>query len=590
MEFSAFSSTKEAKTPGAADGVALIAREDFEGLDLAGESAKVVLYRADRASAPVAMTLKPAKGLPRRVVGLTDGDLEKLGLVPRADAIAVKPNDVPGLPQEQRVFVEDPSTPAPGADAFRWFFYASSPPWTNTRHSLTNVRATQKDFLVKLRNVFSFFCIYANIDGFSPAAGNASATGTSPADLAASTGYRPAKARSLLDRWMLSELALTTREVTTHLEGYRLYEAAQRLQDLVDALSNWYLRRSRARFWASGTMADGSTQDKRDAYFTLYETLVTIARLAAPFTPFFADELHQNLVRRPWPTTQPESVHLTSFPLPDEGAIDEGLARTMRAVREIVSLGLQVRTANKLKVRQPLARADVVVSQAALDAALAEHEALIREELNVHEVRWLQPGQEQGQVRYVLKPNFRALGPKLGKKVQVAKQVLAKADAAALRAELATHGKVSIDLEGEAVDLGPEEIEVVVEAADGYAAAGGRAGVVVLHTTLTDALRDEGLGREILSRVQAIRKDLQLGFTDRVRLAVGGSDRVRRVAESMRTLLASESLASEVVVGPATFEGERRDQPVDGEALEITLAKAPAKAPSNAAPNPPTNA
>src|SRR6185369_8041856 len=160
---------------------------------------------------------------------------------------------------------------------------------------------------------------------------------------------RPAKERSLLDRWILSELALTAREVTAHLESYKLYEAAQRLVDLVDALSNWYVRRSRERFWAPGF-----TQDKRDAYFTLYETLVTIARLIAPFTPFMAEELFQNLVRRPWPATQPESVHLASYPEPDTGAIDEALARDMRAVRELVSLGLQVRTLNKLKVRQPL--------------------------------------------------------------------------------------------------------------------------------------------------------------------------------------------------------------------------------------------
>ncbi len=189
MEFAAFSAG-DAKLTGQ-DGVAFIAREDYEGLDLTGESAKVVLYRGDLVDQPVAMELKPSKGLPRRVVGLSAGDLERLGLVPGEKAISVKPNDVPGLPQAQRVYIEDPATPAPGADAFRWFFYASSPPWTNTRHSLTNVRATQKDFLVKLRNVYSFFTIYANIDGFSPAAGNPGAKDVTPASLAKSAGYPP---------------------------------------------------------------------------------------------------------------------------------------------------------------------------------------------------------------------------------------------------------------------------------------------------------------------------------------------------------------------------------------------------------------
>ncbi|WP_437321901.1 isoleucine--tRNA ligase [Sorangium sp. So ce385] len=583
MEFAAVRAA-EVKGAQPKDGVALIAREDYEGLDLTGDAAKVRMYRADREAQPVAMELRPQKGMPRRIVALSEADIDRLGLTPGQGALSVMPNDVPRLDQAERVTIEDPSTSAPGADAFRWFFYASSPPWTNTRHSLTNVRALQKEFAVKLRNVYSFFTIYANIDGFSPAEGNPGATDTSPAALAASAGYRPAKERSLLDRWILSELALSTREVTAHLDEYRLYEAAQRLVDLVDALSNWYVRRSRARFWAP-TAADPldvapgavrAAQDKRDAYFTLYEVLVAIAKLSAPFTPFLAEAMYQNLVRRPWPASQPESVHLVAFPEADPAAVDEPLAVEMRAVRELVSLGLQVRTANKLKVRQPLARADVVLSQQGLAAALAEHVPLIAEELNVHEVRFLKPGEEGSAVRYVLKPNFRALGPKLGKKVQLAKQVLAKADASALRAALATEGKIAIALDGEQVELGPEEIEVAVEAGQGFAAAGGRAGVVVLHTALTDALRDEGLGREILSRVQGLRKELDLGFTERIRLALDGSERARKVAGAAREILMQEALAAELVLGaaPAAWgQAERRELSVDGEALAIAVAR-----------------
>jgi isoleucyl-tRNA synthetase len=580
MEFAALD-VERSKVKPAGDGVALIAREDYEGLDLTGESAKVRAYRADREGSPVALELRPTKGLPRRVVALTSGDLARLGLTPREDALTVPPNDVPRLPLEQRVYLEDPETPAPGADAFRWFFYASSPPWTNTRHSLTNVRSYQKELAIKLRNVFSFFTIYANIDGFSPSKNNPGATATTPEALAASFGYRPARERSLLDRWMLSELALAARDVRAALDGYLLYDAASRLVELVDALSNWYLRRSRSRFWtpvAARPVAAGATpteaqRDKLDAYYTLYEALVAIAALLAPFTPYFAEEMYQSLARGPWPTSQAESVHLTSYPAPDEAAIDEGLAREMRAVRELVSLGLQVRTANKLKVRQPLSRADIVLSDADLARALEAHRPLIAEELNTHEVVFLRPGEEGRAVRYALKPNFRALGPKLGKKVQLAKQALAKADAASLRAELATAGQIGIDLEGERVTLDPEEIEVAVEASEGFAAAGGRAGVVVLHTTLTDALRDEGLAREILSRVQAVRKDLDLGFTERVRLAIDGSERVRRVAEASRDDIGGEALASELVVGQAPFEGERREASIDGEALILVVAR-----------------
>jgi isoleucyl-tRNA synthetase len=577
MEFVA-SSGEKSGVGSVSEGTAYIAREDYEGLDLTGESAKVNLYRGDRLGEVFPIELRPATGklkLPRRVVTLSDADIAKLGLVPYADPLRIMPNDVPRLSRDSRVFLEDPSAPAPGADAFRWFFYASSPPWTNTRHSLSNVRATQKEFAIKIRNVWSFFVIYANIDGFDPAKKNPDATGLSSADLAKSEGYRPVAERGLLDRWFLSELALTTRDVTQHLDGYRLYEAAQRLVELVDALSNWYVRRSRARFWSpTEAVSAEATQDKHDAYFTLYEALVTIARLSAPFTPFFADELYQSLVRSPWRTSQPESVHLVAWPEPDAAAIDEALAVEMRAVRELVSLGLQVRTTNKLKVRQPLARADIVVSSQSLRAALAKHADLIAEEINVHEVRFLEPGQEGQAVRYVLKPNFRALGPKLGKKVQLAKQILAKADAAALRSELVTNGSVSIEIDGETVSLGTEEIEVVVEAGKDFAAAGGKTGVVVVHTALTDELRDEGLAREILSRVQGLRKDIQLGFTDRISLAIDGSDRIKRVVEGARSALTSEALVQVFEVGAASFTGERRELVVDGETLVLTIARA----------------
>ena len=574
MEFAAAFATKT-KAQGSTPGIALIAREDYEGLDLTGESAKVVLYRADRSEHPVAMELRPAKGLPRRIVALAKEDLDRLGLEPSDGALDVMPNDVPRLPQAERVTLEDPATPAPGADAFRWFFYASSPPWTNTRHSLSNVRAYQKEFAIKLRNVYSFFTIYANIDGFSPADGNANASGTSPQDLAKSRGYRPVSERSLLDRWMLSELAIATREVIAALDRYHLYEAAQRLVDLVDGLSNWWVRRSRDRFWAptgDASASPAAEQDKRDAYFTLYEMLVTIAKLSAPFTPFFAEEMYQNLVRKPWGQSQPESVHLCAYPEPNVAAVDEDLASVMRAVRELVSLGLQVRTSNRLKVRQPLSRADIVVSKASLTGPLSAHTGLIAEELNVHEVRFLRPGEEGGAVRYALKPNFRALGPKLGKKVQLAKQALAKADAGAIRAELAVEGHVTMDLEGEKIDLDPSEIEVAVEASEGFAAAGGRAGVVVLHTALTDELKDEGLAREILSRVQAVRKDLGLPFVARIRLSIGGSERVERVAHASATLFETEALVGMLAVGVADFAGEVREASVDGESLVLTVA------------------
>jgi isoleucyl-tRNA synthetase len=539
-----------------APGVALIARQDYDGLDLAGESAEVALYREGQP--PRSLTVEPHKGLPRRVVVLHDDDIAERGLSP-VEAREVKPSDVARLGASERVWLEDTSRPAPGADAFRWFFYASSPPWTNTRHSLTNVRELQKGFLIKLRNVYSFFCIYANIDGFDPAADNPGACGTTPADLAASRGYRPARERERLDRWILSEVALAVREVRARLDDLMVYEAAQRLGALVDALSNWYVRRSRDRFWAPAS-DPSRARDKLDASFTLYECLVTIAKLAAPFVPFAAERMYQNLVRRPWPRSQPESVHLCAYPEHDEAAVDERLSGEMRLVRELVSLGLQVRTDNKLRVRQPLRRADVVVADDEMRARLGAYAGLIADELNVKELTWLAAGAEGAAVSYQIKPSYRALGPRLGKRVQAVKQALAELDAGALRSELAIHGRALIEARGEGaperIEIAASDVEVAVVAAPGFAAAGGSAGVVVLHTALDDALLDEGLARDLVNRVQAARKQLGLDFTDRIRLEIRGSDRLRRVVEAHRETLMSEALCTSLETGEPASGGE----------------------------------
>ncbi|MCA9599813.1 MAG: isoleucine--tRNA ligase [Myxococcales bacterium] len=525
MEFGVLS---EAHGDAGKPGEAQIAREDLEGMDLA-DGAQVVLYRAEAPEEKRELTLRAKKKLPRRVVLLAEEDRAALGLSPIKTGLSTMPVEVPRAAAGTRVVIEDEKTPAPGADAFRWFFYAASPPWSNTRHSLSNVRLLQKDFQVKLRNVYSFFTIYANIDGWAPAR---------------LSEARSAKERSELDRWMLSELSLAVQSVRKSLDVYMVYDAAQRLVELVEGLSNWYVRRSRARFWAPGLPAD-----KLDAYATLYEALTTIAKLAAPFIPFFSEEMYQNLVVGPKLASAKESVHLESYPEADAAVIDEALSREMAAVREVVSLGLSVRTANKLKVRQPLSRADVVFNDGATRDRLARHEGLIAEELNVHAVHFMFPGHEDGAVSFKLKPNFRALGPRLGKQVQAVKKALEGANGEALHAELSKTGKITLSVEGEALEFSPEEIDVAVEAADGFAAQTGGVGVVVLHTTLTDVLVDEGILREIVSRVQATRKEQQLEFTDRIQLAVGGSERVRRIAEANSEHIARECLATAVTVG-----------------------------------------
>ena len=532
-------------------GEALIAREDLEGMDLT-DGAQVAVYRTDRPSERRKLTLRALKRLPRRLVLLSAEDREALGVAAIGTELGTLPAEVPRAPVNERVAIEDEATPAPGADAFRWFFYASSPPWNNTRHSLKNVRLLQKDFLVKLRNVYSFFTIYANIDGWSP--------------IDPRHAGRPVGSRSALDRWMVSELHLAAAGVRAALDQYLVYDAALRLVDLVEGLSNWYVRRSRARFWGPGL-----STDKRDAYLTLYEALVTTARLIAPFVPFMAEEIYQNLVVRARLPGARESVHLEDYPESDATVIDRALAERMAAVREIVSLGLSVRTASKLKVRQPLARADVVLNDPALAAALEEYSDLIREELNVHELRFMARRHEQGAVSFRIRPNFRALGPRLGKQVQAVKKALEAADGAAAYAELSKEGRVHLDIEGQRLAFSGEELEVAVEALEGFAAETGQVGVVVLHTTLTDALVDEGIVRELLSRVQAARKDLQLAFTDRIAVRLAGTDRALRVAREHEDHIKRECLAVSVELGAAGDDA--REHAIGEQSVRLSVTK-----------------
>ncbi|HVP27967.1 MAG TPA: class I tRNA ligase family protein, partial [Myxococcota bacterium] len=536
-------------------GRARIAREDYEGLDLAGHEAKVRVYRSDAETKALDLVLEPAK-LPRRVVVLAPEDRAALGVEPAPHGLATLPADVPRLEPRTKLWVEDPSTPAPGADAFRWFFFAANPPWNPTRHSLSGVRALQRELPMKLRNVYAFFTIYANVDGFDPN------------DAACKAGRRAPRERALLDRWILSELALANAAVIEHMDAYRVYEATQTLTDLVDALSNWWVRRSRDRFWAPGL-----GPDKLDAHWTLFEALVTLAKLVAPFLPFTAEDIWQNLMVRAFPKLRDASVHLCDYPEPERDVIDERLVRTMRAVRELVSLGLQVRTAKKLRVRQPLEAAELALAEPALESSLEQHVALVREELNVHEVRFVPKADEY--VRYLVKPNFRALGPRVGKHMPAVKATLAAADGAALLREMESQGSVTIEAGGERFALGPEEIAVALEAREGFAAASGRVGVVVLHTTLTPALVEEGLFREVLSRVQTLRKDLDLEYTGRIRLTLAGAPHLIAAVRPRTETLARETLALDVALDAEPVAGaHRRELEIDGEGLVVGLTVA----------------
>ena len=340
------------------------------------------------------------------------------------------------------------------------------------------------------------------------------------------------------------------------MDAFRVYEATGVLTDFVDALSNWYVRRNRERFWQSGL-----DQDKLDVHWTLYQCLTTAARLLAPFLPYAAEDLWQNLVRGPFPEPgagHEESVHLADFPEPDLGAIDETLSKEMRAVRELVSLGLQVRTANKLRVRQPLRAAELVLQDPSLETGLRAHESLIRDELNVHEVRFASNADDY--VSYQVKPNFRALGPKVGKRMPKLKSALAEADGAALLASLSAEGCVRLEVEGEGIELTADEIGVSLEAREGFAAASGGAGVVVLHTELDAELLSEGLYREVLNRVQAFRKKLDLEYTGRIALCIDAPEEILAAVRPRVEALAQETLADSVALGSAPEDGAQVDE------------------------------
>ncbi|HVN39688.1 MAG TPA: class I tRNA ligase family protein [Myxococcota bacterium] len=548
LEFAAVSA---AEPP--APGRARVAREDYEGLDLRGDSAKARVYRGDAASAAREIELEPAS-LPRRVIELAPADATRLGVTPAPMGAHILPREVPGLDASKKVWVDDPATPAPGADAFRWFFFASNPPWNPTRHSLGAVRAAQRELPLKLRNVYAFFTIYAGIDGFDPS------------DPACRAGRRPASARALVDRWILSELALTTQSVTQHMDAYHIYEATGMLTEFVDALSNWYVRRNRERFWAAGL-----EPDKLDAHWTLYECLTALARLLAPFLPYATEELWQNLVRGPDPGAH-ESVHLADWPDADVSAIDAALSRVMRGVREIVSLGLQVRTVSKLRVRQPLEAAEIVLADPTQEAALREHAALVADELNVHEVHFVAKADEY--VTYQVKPNFRALGPRVGKRMPKLKAALASADGAALLRDLESEGRVRIAVEGETLELSRDEIAVSLEARAGFAAASGPVGVVVLRTALNPALVEEGRYREVLNRVQMLRKELDLEYTGRIRLTLRGSPALLGAVRPRLAELARETLAEDIALDAAPPAGaELREIAIDGESLTLGLLR-----------------
>ncbi len=433
-----------------------------------------------------------------------------------------------------------------GADALRWFFFAKQAPWTTIRYSENSIKESIPEFLLRLWNVYSFFVIYANIDGFDPGqmlpesatlADDAQLNGP---EFSSARGYRPVAERGELDRWVLGELNRTLAGVVDRMDAYDNFAACQLINEFVDGLSNWYVRRSRDRFWAS----DKESPEKLDAYWTLYECLLSTCKLVAPFVPFLSDTLWRNLTSVFDGQALP-SVHLCDFPTGDPAVVDEQLSTQMRLLREIASLGRSARMDAKLKVRQPLAKVEVILADNTHQPWLEAHDALLRTELNVKAIEYTTDAEKY--IEYEVQPNFKRLGPRVGKLMPAVKKTLSQTDGGGLLAELNSTGKVTLNVGDETIELDTDDIQVRLHAKPGWSAAQGTSCVVVLSTELSDELLREGLARDLVRLVQDRRKQLQCDFTDRIEIGLAtDSAELQAAVQDNLAYLTAETLADKV--------------------------------------------
>lgn len=404
-----------------------------------------------------------------------------------------------------------------GADAIRWYFYSNSAPWLPNRFHGKAVQEGQRKFLSTLWNTLAFFVLYAEIDQFDP------------------TPYSLKDASlTVMDRWLLSRLHSLIKEVDDDLEHYRIPETARALQEFVDEMSNWYVRRSRERFWAPGR-----EPDKIAAYLTLYTALVTLCKVCAPLIPFMSEEIYQTLVR-PFDAGAPESVHLCDFPQADERYIDRALEADMDEVLQVVTLGRAARSAAAVKNRQPLARMLVHADHPLPDT----YASIVREELNVKALSFEED--LSGLMDYAFKPQLKILGQKYGKQVNDIRQALQSLDGRAAKAQLDRDGAVTVTLPTGEIRLTEEELLIEASPAAGYSVLSDRGVTVALDTTLTPELVEEGFVREIVSKLQQMRKDAGFEVTDHIAVTYEGSDRVLSVFDRHRDEIAAEVLAHEV--------------------------------------------
>ena len=429
-----------------------------------------------------------------------------------------------------------------GADAIRWYFYVNSAPWLPNRFHGKAVTEGQRKFMGTLWNTYAFYVLYAEIDKFD------------------STKYKLEKDKlSVMDKWLLSKLNSLVLEVDSNLENYRITEAARALQAFVEDLSNWYVRRCRERFWAKGM-----EQDKINAYMTLYTALNVVCRLSAPMIPFITEAVYQNIVRSV-DSTAPESIHLCDYPKADESYIDKELEASMDEVLDIVVLGRAARNAANIKNRQPVAKM-YVKAENTLDKFYVQ---IVEEELNVKSVEFTD--EVESFVTYIFKPQLKTVGPRYGKLLGDIKQALAELDSHKALKELEADGVLKLDIKGEAVELSKEDVLIETAQGESFISESNSRVSVVLDIRLTPELINEGFIRELISKVQTMRKEAGFEVTDHIVLSQSGNEKIAAIIKANVEMIKSEVLADEIRTGET--EGFTKEWNLNGEHVILSVSK-----------------
>ena len=410
-----------------------------------------------------------------------------------------------------------------GADATRWHFYTASAPWLPTRFSKDDVGEAQRRFLGTLWNVYSFYILYADLDNFNP------------------TEYKDFVSNNVMDKWIIAKLNTLIKTVDEDLNSYRITQSAEALESFVDELSNWYVRRNRSRFWSSDL-----TEDKISAYVTLYRILVDLCKISSPFVPFITEEIYQNLVVA-LDNSAPESIHLCMWPEYDESLVDESLEEEMDMAYNIVKLGRSARNGANIKNRQPLSK--MLISATTLPEYYGD---IIKDELNIKEVQF--GADLSTYVNFEIKPNLPVLGKAYGKMIPGIRKGISEKNQMDLAQTIQNGGTVVIDVNGTEIELNSENLLVTMQGLEGYAFAGEGETGVVLDTTITEELREEGHLREIISKIQNMRKESGFEVADKIRLYVASNDVLLEVVKKFEEVIKKETLTEEVIYnGEVTY-------------------------------------